>query len=61
MGTILLFPDKFLTWGLISPFNFQILFLPAFANPLLQSLAHSVLVGASLWISVCALFYSDRS
>ena len=33
MGTILLFPDKFLTWGLISPFNFQILFLPAFANP----------------------------
>lgn len=61
MGTILLFPDKFLTWGLISPFNFQILFLPAFVNPLLQSLSHSVLVGVSLWISLCACFYSDRS
>ncbi len=60
MGTILLFPDKFLTWGLISPFNFQILFLPAFVNPLLQSLSHSVLVGASLWISICACFYSDQ-
>lgn len=61
MGTILLFPDKFLTWGLISPFNSQILFLPAFTNPLLQSLSHSVLVGVSLWISICACFYSDRS
>ena len=61
MGTILLFPDKFLTWGLISPFNPQILFLPSLTNPLLQSLSHSVLVGVSLWISLCALFYSDRS
>ena len=61
MGTILLFPDKFLTWGLISPLNPQILFLPPFVNPLLQSLFHSVLVGVSLWISLCALFFSDRS
>ncbi len=61
LATIFLFADKFLTWGLISPFNPQILFLPAFSNPLLQSLSHSVLVGVSLWISLCACFYSDRS
>ncbi|MEK7090941.1 MAG: glycosyltransferase 87 family protein [Patescibacteria group bacterium] len=61
LATVFLFADKFLTWGLISPFNPQILFLPAFSNPLLQSLSHSVLVGVGLWISLCACFSSDRS
>ena len=61
-GTILLFDDKFLSWGILSPIDPGILFLPTFAelikrvfDPLLiQSLFHTILIssgGYLIWRS----------
>ena len=58
MGTVLLFDDKFLTWGLLGPIDPGVLFLPTpvsliarFFDPLLlQSLAHTLMSAAAVWI-----------
>jgi len=59
LGTVLLFNDKFLTWGLFSPFDSGVFFFPPlrdlvanFIPPsLLQSLFHTIFSGAAFWIS----------
>lgn len=57
IGTIALFADKFLTWGILSPIEPALLFLPppgALLDPgfarLLQSLMHTLLAGAAAFI-----------
>lgn len=58
LGTVLFFDDKFLTWGLLSPFDTGLFFLPSIASlvkpltdPLLvQSIAHTLLAASALWI-----------
>lgn len=63
LGTVVLFNDKFLTWGLISPFDPGIFFLPplrdllaGFISPvLLQSLFHTLFAASAIWISILAI------
>lgn len=55
LGTVGLFTDKFLTWGLVSPLNPEMLFLPPLAQvlaqaPLVQNLFHTLLVVSSVWL-----------
>lgn len=58
IGTILFFDDKFLTWGLFSPMDPGVLFLPTiaslakrFTDPLLiQSLFHTLMSAAAVFI-----------
>lgn len=58
LGTVFLFNDKFLTWGLISPFDSGVFFFPTvreliknvFEPKLLQSLFHTLFSASALWI-----------
>lgn len=61
-ATILLFNDKFLTWGLLSPLDSGLLFLPPLSSLLtetipFQSLFHTIFFVASLWIVKSAYKY----
>lgn len=63
LGVVLLFDDKFLTWGLVSPFDPGVFFLPpsrelvqgVFSPALLQSICHTLFSAAAVWISVLVL------
>ncbi len=55
IGIIGLFPDKFLTWGLLSPLEPEILFLPSLVSllppvPVLLDLLHTIFFAASVWM-----------
>ncbi len=56
VATIALFQDKFLTWGILGPVEPALLFLPApmeLISPssvLIQSLMHTAMTTASIWI-----------
>jgi hypothetical protein len=62
LGTVILFDDKFLTWGIISPLDPGILFLPTpyslvnklFDASLLQGLFHSLFAAGLLWFVIAA-------
>ncbi|PIQ70512.1 hypothetical protein COS55_00200 [Candidatus Shapirobacteria bacterium CG03_land_8_20_14_0_80_40_19] len=63
LGTVVLFNDKFLTWGLFSPFDPGIFFLPPlrdliadfFSPVLLQSLFHTLFAACAIWISILVI------
>jgi len=63
LGTVVLFNDKFLTWGLFSPFDPGIFFLPPlrdliadfFSPVLLQSLFHALFAACAIWISILVI------
>ena len=63
LGTVVLFNDKFLTWGLFSPFDPGIFFLPSlrdlisgfFSPVLLQSLFHTFFAACAIWISILVI------
>lgn len=56
LGTVALIPDKFLTLGLVSPLQPEILFLPPLASllpqaVLVQSLFHTLFAASAVWIT----------
>jgi len=58
LGTVLLFDDKFLSWGILSPIDPGILFLPTlsellhrFFEPLLvQSIFHTIMLASGVYL-----------
>jgi hypothetical protein len=60
LGTVILFNDKFLTWGLISPIDNAVLFLPTLQQllikyvdtSLIQNLFHTLMAASGLFIGV---------
>lgn len=67
IGTVLLFDDKFLTWGLLSPLDTGVFFLPSipgligkYMDPfLIQNLAHTVFTASSVFF-ILYIFKKDH-
>ena len=68
-GTVFLFEDKFLTWGLISAFDQSVLFLPTIRSlfleildvNLIQSLFHTMIFSSSIFIGVNLIFKNEKN